>query len=158
MPVVCHSGGKATLTVSTAAVHARPSFLTGPPGIIDGDTPQQPGARERDLGDPGGQSWKNAAGRSWLDANIPCCEKAFVTCHKEKEEIRTIAWRSIAGLMGTIPPQLGLLTSLGEINVERTDLSGTLPDALFSASSAIEKAPLPPARASPPPKRHCSAL
>ena len=25
----------------------------------------------------GGQSWKNAAGRSWLDANIPCCEKAF---------------------------------------------------------------------------------
>ena len=104
----------------------------------------------------GGQSWKNAAGRSWLDANIPCCEKAFVTCHKEKEEIRTIAWRSIAGLMGTIPPQLGLLTSLGEINVERTDLSGTLPDALFSASSAIEKAPLPPARASPPPKRHCS--
>ncbi|EOD31226.1 hypothetical protein EMIHUDRAFT_232162 [Emiliania huxleyi CCMP1516] len=64
----------------------------------------------------GGQSWKNAAGRSWLDANIPCCEKAFVTCHKEKEEIRTIAWRSIAGLMGTIPPQLGLLTSLEEIN------------------------------------------
>ncbi|EOD12486.1 hypothetical protein EMIHUDRAFT_124577, partial [Emiliania huxleyi CCMP1516] len=94
----------------------------------------------------GGQSWKNAAGRSWLDANIPCCEKAFVTCHKEKEEIRTIAWRSIAGLMGTIPPQLGLLTSLEEINVERTDLSGTLPDALFSASSEIEKAPLPPAR------------
>ena len=96
----------------------------------------------------GGQSWKNAAGRSWLDANIPCCEKAFVTCHKEKEEIRKIAWRSIAGLMGTIPPQLGLLTSLEEINVERTDLSGTLPDALFSASSEIEKAPLPPARAS----------
>ena len=94
----------------------------------------------------GGQSWKNAAGRSWLDANIPCCEKAFVTCHTEKEEIRKIAWRSIAGLMGTIPPQLGLLTSLEEINVERTAVSGTLPDALFSARS---KRPLPPARAPP---------
>ena len=104
----------------------------------------------------GGQSWKNAAGRSWLDANVPCCEKAFVTC--KGKDIRKIAWRSIDGLMGTIPPQLGLITSLEEINVERTAVSGTLPDALFSASSEIEKAPLPPARASPPPKRHCSAL
>ena len=103
----------------------------------------------------GGQSWKNAAGRSWLDANIPCCEKAFVTC--KGKDIRKIAWRSIDGLMGTIPPQLGLITSLEEINVERTAVSGTLPDALFSASSEIEKAPLPPARASPPPKRHCSS-
>ena len=47
-------------------------------------------------------------------------------------------------MMGTIPPQLGLLTSLEEINVERTAVSGTLPDALFSASSEIEKAPTPP--------------
>ena len=55
----------------------------------------------------------------------PCCEKAFVTCHKEKEEIRKIAWRSIAGLMGTIPPQLGNITQLSILDLGTTSLSSS---------------------------------
>jgi len=86
----------------------------------------------------GGQSWKNAAGRSWLDANIPCCEKEFVTC-KLNREIKKINWKAIKGLKGTLPPQLGLLTLLEEIDVEKTAVSGTLSHSLFSLASGIEK-------------------
>ena len=88
----------------------------------------------------GGQSWKGAAGRSWLDANIPCCEKEVVTC-KGNRKIKKINWKAIKGLKGTIPRQLGLLTFLEEIVLSRTEVSGTLPAGLVSAASRIEKAP-----------------
>jgi len=91
----------------------------------------------------GGPGWKNkasqAGGRSWIDPAIPCCSKEFVTCDGKQRAIRKIAWNSIKGLKGTIPPQLGLLTLLEEIDVERTAVSGTLADALFSVDSKIEK-------------------
>lgn len=78
-----------------------------------------------------------SGGRSWLNPTIPCCEKEFVSC--EEGEISQIEWGSIHGLRGTLPAQLGLLTSLKEIDVERTAVSGTLPVALASAASGLRR-------------------
>ncbi|EOD33000.1 hypothetical protein EMIHUDRAFT_253209 [Emiliania huxleyi CCMP1516] len=82
-------------------------------------------------------SFKQHGGRSWLNPTIPCCEKEFVSC--EEGEISQIEWGSIHGLRGTLPAQLGLLTSLKEIDVERTAVSGTLPVALASAASGLRR-------------------
>lgn len=48
-----------------------------------------------------------------------------------------------------LPPQLGLLALLEEIDVEKTAVSGTLSHSLFSAASGIEKAPARPVRGPP---------
>lgn len=53
------------------------------------------------------------------------------------------------GVEGTLPPQLGLLALLEEIDVEKTAVSGTLSHSLFSAASGIEKAPARPVRGPP---------
>jgi len=76
-------------------------------------------------------------GRSWVNPTIPCCEKEFVSC--EEGEITQIEWGSIHGLRGALPAQLGLLTSLKVIDVERTAVSGTLPVALASAASGLRR-------------------
>ena len=64
-------------------------------------------------------------------------------------EIKKINWKAIKGLKGTLPPQLGLLALLEEIDVEKTAVSGTLSHSLFSAASGIEKAPARPVRGPP---------
>ncbi|EOD08479.1 hypothetical protein EMIHUDRAFT_249067 [Emiliania huxleyi CCMP1516] len=84
-----------------------------------------------------GPEWKSSTGakvgETWLDWNIKCCDKEWISC--KSGLIDEIMFKFIPKLKGTIPPQLGLLTALEEIDVRNCDITGTLPDTLFSGDS-----------------------
>ncbi|EOD14409.1 hypothetical protein EMIHUDRAFT_451815 [Emiliania huxleyi CCMP1516] len=84
-----------------------------------------------------GPEWKSSTGakvgETWLDPNIKCCDKEWISC--KRGLIDEIKFKFIPKLKGTIPPQLALLTALEEIDVRNCDITGTLPDTLFSSDS-----------------------
>jgi len=116
-----------------------------------------------------GPEWKSSTGakvgQTWLDPNIKCCDKEWISC--KSGLIDEIKFKFIPKLKGTIPPQLALLRDLQELDVRNCDLSGTLPDTLFSSDSVFEEEPHFPSRpplpspSPPPPPREltltCSA-
>jgi len=87
-----------------------------------------------------GPQWKSGTtkvGQTWLNASIKCCDKEWISC--KAGLIDEVKFKHIPKLRGTIPPQLALLRDLQELDVRRCDLTGTLPDALFSSTSVFEE-------------------
>jgi len=97
-----------------------------------------------------GPKWGNG-GRSWLNPGIKCCDKDYISC--KDGLIDKIQFKWIPYVRGTIPPQLALLRDLTELELRNKDLTGTLPDTLFSSDSVFEEAirTFPRSLPSPPP-------
>jgi len=81
-------------------------------------------------------AWVTASG-GWLQPGVPCCEWEGVKCDVAGR-VTSLDRSSVVGLAGTIPPQLGGLRFLQELDLSRLDqLSGTLPSGLFPPGSML---------------------
>ncbi|EOD34744.1 hypothetical protein EMIHUDRAFT_111116 [Emiliania huxleyi CCMP1516] len=73
-------------------------------------------------------------GWQWPDPSIDCCNKEFVRCNKTTHEVAELDLRHIGRLKGTLPVQLGQLTSLEYLDLKGTlGVTGTLPPELFGS-------------------------
>mmetsp|Transcript_14630 Transcript_14630/g.48486 ORF Transcript_14630/g.48486 Transcript_14630/m.48486 type:complete len:485 (-) Transcript_14630:39-1493(-) len=73
-------------------------------------------------------------GWQWPDPSIDCCSKEFVRCNKTTHEVAELDLRHIGRLKGTLPVQLGQLTSLEYLDLKGTlGVTGTLPPELFGS-------------------------
>ncbi|XP_059430061.1 receptor-like protein 3 [Corylus avellana] len=69
-------------------------------------------------------------------SSVDCCHWEGISCD-HKGQVTDI-WLPSKGLIGTISPSLGNLTSLSHLNLSQNSLSGSLPNGLFSSSNQLK--------------------
>eukprot|EP00541_Cyclophora_tenuis_P014110 CAMPEP_0116574760 /NCGR_PEP_ID=MMETSP0397-20121206/19577_1 /TAXON_ID=216820 /ORGANISM="Cyclophora tenuis, Strain ECT3854" /LENGTH=367 /DNA_ID=CAMNT_0004103569 /DNA_START=24 /DNA_END=1127 /DNA_ORIENTATION=- len=76
-----------------------------------------------------GPNW--TGGKNWGDNSVSTCEKRGVTCNTNGQ-VTSIVLRDL-GLSGTLPPNLGFLSRLDELDVSHNQIGGQLPPDLHFA-------------------------
>ena len=69
-------------------------------------------------------------------SSVDCCHWEGISCD-HKGQVTDI-WLPSKGLVGTISPSLGKLTSLSHLNLSQNSLSGSLPKGLFSSLNQLK--------------------